>query len=368
MPLHNTLPSPASASHSNPAADNSLDGVPYTPFSQQLTNAIHQARLQFNANDTLISTYNINSYQLNCHRSLGPLDNLQYFIASKTSPYILCFLQEPPTNNYMVITGVSSYFEIISLYDTSARPRAALLLSYPLALCSTPLTKYITKDLAAARISGNNSSNDFVVCSLYLDGKYNVIPASLINLCIMCHNNRLPLIIGGDVNAHHTAWGSSNVNNRGNLLMDFILQNDLSFFNDGSTTFHNVIRDEAIDLTLGNTDAIPIVSHWTTSPLPSLSDHSLIRFDISAVKTPTSSVPPLKRVSKLSTIEYSVFVDKLAQLVTTHANSLSLSSNSAIELNNKVDLIQNLIHKALKQAKTFNYVSHNSIKKKLSSP
>ena len=33
-----------------------------------------------------------------------------------------------------------------------------------------------------------------------------------------------------------------------------------------------------------------------------------------------------------------------------------------------MDLIQNLIHKALKQAKTFNYVSHNSIKKKLSSP
>ena len=153
--------------------------------------------------------------------------------------------------------------------------------------------------------------------------------------------------------------------------MDFILHHNLSFFNDGSITFHNVLRSEVLDVTLGNPSASTMVSQWHTSPIPSLSDHALIRFTITALGKPTQSFLPdnhRRRTTKLSTTEYGIFKENLSELVTSHSKALSLPCNTAFSLHDKVDLVSSLIYKAFKSSKTFNYVSFNTFRKKLHSP
>ena len=61
----------------------------------------------------------------------------------------------------------------------------------------------------------------------------------------------IPLIVCADANAHHTIWGSSDINPRGEALFDFIVVNKLTVMNSGSEpTFIVVNRRVVLDVTL----------------------------------------------------------------------------------------------------------------------
>ena len=51
-----------------------------------------------------------------------------------------------------------------------------------------------------------------------------------------CNQNNLPLVIGCDANAHHVAWGSSNTNERGEALLEYLASTDLAWSNKGHKT------------------------------------------------------------------------------------------------------------------------------------
>jgi hypothetical protein len=54
-------------------------------------------------------------------------------------------------------------------------------------------------------------------------------PASKVReLIAYCESKKLPLIIGCDSNAHHTFWGSSNVNKRGEQLLEYLMSTTLN--------------------------------------------------------------------------------------------------------------------------------------------
>ena len=44
-------------------------------------------------------------------------------------------------------------------------------------------------------------------------------------------NEQIPTIAGTDVNAHHTLWGSSDINPRGEDLLAYCVSTDLNFSN-----------------------------------------------------------------------------------------------------------------------------------------
>ena len=46
-----------------------------------------------------------------------------------------------------------------------------------------------------------------------------------------CENENLYLIVGFDSNAHHTAWGSTNCNDRGEALLEFLNSSNLEILN-----------------------------------------------------------------------------------------------------------------------------------------
>jgi hypothetical protein len=83
------------------------------------------------------------------------------------------------------------------------------------------------------------------------------------------------IMLGIDANAHHTLWGSTDINPRGESLMEYLISTKLNILNKGNEpTFLNVRRRQVTDLTLGNTLVGNLVSDWHVSSEESLSDHS----------------------------------------------------------------------------------------------
>ncbi|XP_034140773.1 uncharacterized protein LOC117591569 [Drosophila guanche] len=104
------------------------------------------------------------------------------------------------------------------------------------------------------------------------------------------------LLIGCDANAHHTQWGSSDTNVRGESLFSFILNSNLIIGNRGNDpTFIIKNRQEVIDLTLLSDKLSDIMKSWRVLEDHSFSDHRYIETILSLESTiPTSYINPRK--------------------------------------------------------------------------
>jgi len=96
-----------------------------------------------------------------------------------------------------------------------------------------------------------------------------------------CEKENLRLIVGRDSNAHHTAWGSTNCNGRGESLLEFLCSSNVEIFNRGNEpTFSNVSRQEVTDITVGSYGLLESIIRWKVSRVPSLSEHRHILFTL----------------------------------------------------------------------------------------
>jgi hypothetical protein len=96
-----------------------------------------------------------------------------------------------------------------------------------------------------------------------------------------CENENLYLIVVCDSNAHHTAWGSTNSNGRGEALMEFLDSSSLEILKWGNkSTFCSGSRQEVIDITLGSHGLLQSIIGWEVSLEPSMSDHTHILFTL----------------------------------------------------------------------------------------
>jgi hypothetical protein len=92
-----------------------------------------------------------------------------------------------------------------------------------------------------------------VICSAYLlyDSEDPPPTKELEELVRDCEKEHLYLINGCDSNAHHSAWGSTNCNDRGEALVEFLGSLNLEILNRGNEhTFCNGHRLDMIDITL----------------------------------------------------------------------------------------------------------------------
>lgn len=90
------------------------------------------------------------------------------------------------------------------------------------------------------------------MASVYLPYEEANPPAqSVQDLISYCREAKIELILGCDSNAHHTVWGSTNVNSRGKALSEYLSYTSLNILNKGNApTFINRLRSEVIDITL----------------------------------------------------------------------------------------------------------------------
>ena len=133
--------------------------------------------------------------------------------------------------------------------------------------------------------TGKDGMNeDIVICSAYLpgDGADSTPGKTISDLITFCTESGNPLVLGGDVNAHHTLWGSSDINKRGTDLVEYLATTDLEILNRGNEpTFVTSSRKEVLDVSFATRNFVDRICGWHVSPEESLSDHREIRFSIS---------------------------------------------------------------------------------------
>jgi hypothetical protein len=92
------------------------------------------------------------------------------------------------------------------------------------------------------------------------------------------------LIIGCDANSHHTPWGSTNINNRGESLFNYIIAHGLDIMNKGNRpTFVTTNRQEIIDVMIATFYADNLIKDWHVTEEVSCSDSRYIRFTVMVI-------------------------------------------------------------------------------------
>jgi hypothetical protein len=162
------------------------------------------------------------------------------------------------------------------------RPQACILTRNQTAWM---LPGFSSRDLVAVLIKykKRGAERRLVVCSAYLTYDSEDPPPSkeLEELVEYCENEDLYLVVGCDSSAHHSAWGSTDCNSRGEALIEFLNSSNLEILNRGNEpTFCSGSRLEVIDITLGTFRLLESITDWEVSSEPSLSDHRHILFTL----------------------------------------------------------------------------------------
>ena len=218
---------------------------------------------------------NLNILQINLHHSKNASN---VFDHTQRSESIHIGLITEPYYFKGKVRNISSG-ELI--YDTvSNHPRACI--SVKKGLNYFVLPEFCSKDVVAIKVDlfRNGETRKVILCSAYFDANED-IPIVLLNLMRMCLRENTELLIGTDSNAHHTIWGDKSIDRRGEMVLDFIIENDLEILNRGYTpTFLRQNSGTVIDLTLATKDVVNSIENWRVSNVESLSDHRHIRYEL----------------------------------------------------------------------------------------
>ena len=124
-------------------------------------------------------------------------------------------------------------------------------------------------------------------------------PREMDGLIQHCLRTRTPLLLGCDANAHHTVWGSTDINSRGRDLLEYLVGTDLEILNRGNNpTFRTQNRKEVLDLTLCSEALIGKVTGWKVSEEESLSDHRHVVFRWALLKPETRTGRNLRNTNR----------------------------------------------------------------------
>ena len=225
--------------------------------------------------------------QINLHHCISASSALIHQCTIK--PIDIVLIQEPWVNKGIKGLHSKQYSLIANHHEPS--PRAAILIKKNLFF--TPVSSFISRDLAAVslRTVQNGKVAQIVIASAYFpgDSTCDPPPQAVRELINFCNQQGIPYLMGCDSNTHHSAWGSSNINRRGEALFDFLLKEDAVVINEGKEpTFINHERKEVLDITFTNGYYANNLSNWYVSEEESLSDHRYIFFKLNKVTTQKS--------------------------------------------------------------------------------
>lgn len=226
----------------------------------------------------------LNVRQINLHKCKSAtaliVNTLHLAQTNKIKQIVL--IQEPWIVNKK-INGFENVPCNVFYLNKGENPRSCIVTSKDITI--TLLPQFCDGDTTSVMLNtGSAGSNeDIVFCSAYLpyDGRDSTPGKVVSELTEFCSDSGLSLIIGSDTNAHHTLWGSSNINDRGSKLAEFLACTNLEILNIGTEpTFVTRSRSEVLDVTFSSIDIVDRILNWHVSPEETLSDHKEIVFDI----------------------------------------------------------------------------------------
>ena len=150
------------------------------------------------------------------------------------------------------------------------------------------LMHHCSRDLTAVKIktSDGRGPREVILGSAYLlyDDMEPPAPEELERLVTGCRADGTHLIVGCDVNSHHTSWGSTNIKNRGESLFNYIMANGLDIMNRGNKpTFVTSNRQEVINTTIATVYVGNCIKDWHVTEEVSCSDHRYICFTVTGI-------------------------------------------------------------------------------------
>ena len=218
--------------------------------------------------------------QVNLHRARAAAANISHYITRNGIDIAL--IQEPWAPKEQVL-GINLKGHKVIWCKNDGRPRTAIIIGKNIKhVC---LSEFLTRNLVPieANVLIGGASRKVVLASAYFAGDREAPPGEVLRLATYCKNHNIPLLIGSDANAHSESWGSTDTNTRGELILEFLSQADLTTYNIGNRpTFETKVRQEVLDITIGSYFWCGLISKWRVSPEPSLSDHKIILFNLKA--------------------------------------------------------------------------------------
>lgn len=208
--------------------------------------------------------------QINLHHSKVASAALLNRMAVDQPDFVL--IQEPWVNGGK-ICGLRT--PTYKLYAASSEGKLRTCIMSKVQLNIFLMHHYSNEDVTT--ISWETGGSSYRLTSFYLAYDDPVPPQLLEKLVSESETSNCRLILGGDANAHHTIWGSSNINVRGELLFNYILNTKMLLCNRGNEpTFIIRNRQEVLDITLVSDSLIDKVVIWRVLNEHSFSDHRYI--------------------------------------------------------------------------------------------
>ena len=177
------------------------------------------------------------------------------------------------------IVGLPSGYDAI-LKGEDGTPRAAILVPKKYkAIC---LSHLCAPDCTVIQIP--TAQGKLVIASVYMDIRHDIPPDILYQLLEYVDGHNYGLIIGADSNAHSTLFGPD-MNKRGELLEEFIIEQGLLVENQGNLPTFATWRGDTfceshIDVTLSKGEVV--VQDWEVHTEYNGSDHNTITWRLDA--------------------------------------------------------------------------------------
>lgn len=286
---------------------------------------------------TKTKTKNIRIVQGNLHRSETATTNLYHYLTKNRADIAL--IQEPNAKKRKIY-GFNRLKGNLFSDIKSDRPRTCIFVKKNSNLTAFVIPKFCNQDLTTIRLEykKDNRPATVIMASAYLPYPEPQRPAKMFkDLVEFCGKNKLELIIGSDANAHHTIWGSKDVNPRGKILSEYLSSTNLMLLNVGNTpTFVNKIREEVIDISLASPIVERDVRKWEVSPEVTLSDHRWITFEIASDNEPPKK---FRNPRKTNWEQYSNLLQESLNFVPT-------ASSSVLDIDEKCNNLQRLVMNA----------------------
>lgn len=125
------------------------------------------------------------------------------------------------------------------------------------------------------------------------------------------------VLVAGDFNAHHSDWGSSINDRRGDALSDMVHATGMVTCNRGKhPTF---ISGSIIDVTFASTNIARKITSWSVSDEETLSDHMYIRYDTLCVHGTQPIVAKKKRKIDFNKLDVALAEKRLSLDTDSHS-------------------------------------------------
>jgi ribonuclease HI len=232
-------------------------------------------------------------YQLNCGKGDVPSTEIRRRLTNLNIDFML--IQEPSTNKNKKIRRSVFQGEYFTKHTSNKTPRAAVWVNKNFLKDDENscllMEQFSDRDMVSVKthFKINNLYKTVILCSIYMPSKNdrainikNPINDKINNLMKHVTENNLDIIIGTDSNSHNNLWGDPRNDERGQAIIDFSIEHNLTIVNDSSVpTYSSGQRNSCIDLTLVSQNLFNKTINWKVELDDIGSDHRLITFEIS---------------------------------------------------------------------------------------